>query len=842
MLKQDILKATETEIFLTLDSSKNGLDEAEVVSRLLKYGQNRLAAHKISPFRVLLSQFQSSLIYILIVAAVISFAIKDFPDGVIILVILFVNTLIGFLQQYKSEKIIEKLSSFISSQTRVKRGGKMTLVGESEIVPGDIITVMEGDISPADIRLFEAINLLINESELTGESVPISKQVKKDGKTDTDCLVFAGSIIEKGKGIGIVYATGNNSELGIIATLSTQTQRVTQYEKSIQSFSSVLIKIVTIGLAVIFIIKIILPGGLSHFSELLIFILAMAVAVVPELLPTITTISLSSGALKLAKKNVVVKRLSSIEDLGNVDLLCTDKTGTITENKMVINAINSKNPQLFQQLAYATVVILKTRKRRTQSSYDSAFINYIPSEIKVEAKYLTIMKELPFDPEERRRRVVLQDSETKKAYLVVIGAPETLLNITHDNNTSTYLNDIAAAEKNGLHHLALAYTEIEYSPEFDILKNEPKVTFLGYVSMLDPLRASSKVTIEQAQKLGIAVKILTGDSKDVAGYIGRQINLVKDEEKVYTGDELETLPRPDYELAVKNCNVFARVSPVQKFNIIKALKETYIVAYQGDGINDAPALKLADVAIAVNTATDIAKENADIVLLNKSLEVIINGITYGRALFININKYIKHTMVSNFGNFLALSILYLVSTNLPLLPIQVLLITVISDLPLITIYNDTVETNEVNRPEKHNLKDMFILTLILGIPAAFFELGYFLMIRLGQPKVVETSLYVFITFIGLVVFYSIRIKTNFWKAKPSTKIINLSFSLAFVFSFIIIYIPVFQRWFSFVALPFPAVLLLLGLTVIYFLITDFIKVLYYKYENKIFPNSILVKA
>jgi len=284
--------------------------------------------------------------------------------------------------------------------------------------------------------------------------------------------------------------------------------------------------------------------------------------------------------------------------------------------------------------------------------------------------------------------------------------------------------------------------------------------------------------------------------------------------------------------AVQHCNVFARVSPTQKFNIIKTLQQTYVVAYQGDGINDAPSLKLADVAIAVNTATDIAKEDADIVLLNKSLEVIISGVSYGRSLFININKYIKHTMISNFGNFIALSLLYLISADLPLLPIQVLLTTVISDIPLVTIYADTVETEEVTKPEKHNVKSLLNLALILGIPAALFEILYFFMIRDQSVRIVETGLYVFITFIGLIVFYAIRAKGFFWKAKRSPILINISFAFAFLFSFIIIYIPVFQRWFAFTGLSFNAVLLIISLTVVYFLVTDIIKVQYYRYAEK----------
>lgn len=829
MLKQDVLSMHETELLSALQTSAGGLTHEEAAKRLLQFGENHLKEEKVRPLKILLAQFKSSLIYMLIAASIISYSIKDYSDGTIILVILAINAVIGFLQQYKSEKIVEKLSGLIRSRVKVLRDGEMILIDESQLVPGDIITIVEGDIAPADVRLFDATALQVNESQLTGESVPVGKLVQADGACTPDALVFAGSVIEKGKCTGVVYATGADTELGVIATISVNTQKKTQYEKSIRSFSSLLIRIVLIGLLPVFLIKLLLPGGIAHFSELLIFILAMAVAVVPEPLPAITTISLSSGALKLSKKHVVVKRLSSIEDLGNVDLLCTDKTGTITENRMVIKEIVSPDKLLYEQLAYACIIVLKSRKRRTQSSYDDAFINYVSQDVKDTAKRLVILKEIPFDPEARRRRVILQDSESGACYLVVIGAPDVLIRISNDPKAQTYMNDIADAERNGLHHLALAYKKIAFSQDFDIIGNENDIIFLGYASMYDPLRKSAKITIEQAQKLGIGIKILSGDSKEVAQYVGKQIGLIKEGGTVFTGDELALLPPGDYLKAVQTCNIFARVSPTQKFNIIKALQQTNVVAYQGDGINDAPSLKLADVAVAVNSATDIAKEDADIVLLNKSLGVIVSGIIYGRNLFININKYIKHTMVSNFGNFIALSILYLVSTDLPLLPIQVLLTTVIADVPLVTIYADTVEAEEVTKPEKHDVKNLLKLALFLGIPAALFELLYFCLVRHLPLKEVETSLYVFITFIGLIVFYSIRVKKPFWKAKPSPWLINISFILAFFLSFIIIYIPLFQRWFSFAGLSLNSVLIILGLTAAYFLITDIAKVFFYRY-------------
>ncbi len=837
MLKKDALADNLDELAAKLASSRNGLAQKEAEKRFVERGPNVIERKEVSRIDVFGRQFRGALIYLLIVASAICYAIRDYTDGTVVLIILAINTFLGFFQEYRSEKIIEKLSRFISRQARIKRDGQFVLLDNSRIVPGDVIMVREGDIVPADIRLISAEDLQINESQLTGESVPVVKRVSEAGNAKPENLIFAGSIVEKGEGIGIVYATGNNTELGSIAALSVETKKETQYGKSLALFSSFLMRMTLLGLTFIFIFKLILNRSLSNVADLLLFIIAMAVAIVPEALPVIATVTLSSGALKLAKRRVVVRRLSSMEDFGNVSLLCTDKTGTLTENKMTVRKITATDAELFQKFAYASITPWKNRKRRMQNSYDDAFLRYVPERVVHEAQDLRIVEELPFDPDARRSRVVLENAKTKKRYLVSIGAPEVLIGISaHARSGSRdkrkYLRDLATEGREGLHHLAIAYKEIAYTEGFDILKNERNLVFLGYVSFVDPLRPSAKETIRLAEKLGVDIKVLTGDSREVAEYVGKQVGLVENGGKVYLGDELDAMSRAEFKTAVLGSNVFARVSPMQKYNIIKLLKETHVVAYQGDGINDAPSLKLADVAIAVNSATDIAKDSADIVLLDKSLEVVVNGIRYGRSIFVNINKYIKYTMVSNFGNFIALAVLYLMSSAPPLLPIQVLLTTVITDVPLITVSSDAVETAEVIRPQRHNIRELLLISLILGMPTALFEIFYFIMIRSQPEKTVATSLYVFFTFLALIIFYAVRNKQNFWNAAPPSRLMNISFILAFIFSAAIIYLPTFEQWFSFVPLGVTAMSAIIVLMVFYLFAADFIKVWYYKAEAK----------
>lgn len=823
LTKKEAITLQGDELFKKLESSPNGLSAAEASHRLALGGPNRLSESKVGALSILGRQLKSSLIYLLAIACGIAFWLHDYSDGTIISVILFLNTGLGFFQEYRSERIVEKLSKFIQKEVLVKRNGEVCVKEEFEVVPGDVMMVKEGDIVVADLRLISADDVEVNESQLTGESQPVVKNATKDA------LLFSGSVVEKGQGVGMVYATGDNAELGAIASLSEHTQKETQYERSLQALSSLLMRFVMAGLAFVFILKFFIAGGFADITEPLLFIIAMAVASVPEVLPVIATVSLSMGALRLARKHVVVKHLPSVEDLGNVTLLCTDKTGTITENKMTISEVVSDDKDLLLEFACGCSVSGRGKHTKHPNPYDEAFINFSSDEIKAKCKRFTIVKELPFDPSARRSRTILFDGSQNKYYLISLGSAETLLSdVSIHPKSEEYRVMLREDGTQGIRDFGIAYKEVAYSDTFDIEKNENNLIFLGYAKLLDPLRPEAARAIEKAKKLGVAIKILTGDSKEVAEYAGKKVGLIGDGQNVYIGDELERMSEEEFKTAVNTHNVFARVSPSQKYHIIEVLKENNVVAYQGDGINDAPSLKLADVSIAVNHATDIAKENADIVLLRKNLEVVIDGIMYGRAIFMNINKYIKYTMVSNFGNLIALSVLYLVSQGLPLLAIQVLLISVITDIPLISISTDTVEGMDVIRPEKHNVKELLFVSLILGIPTAVFELAYFFSIRGGAQALIQTSMYVFLMVIGLIVFYSVRNKRSAWNAKAPSVVINGLFGLALIVSIAVIYIPQLRILFAFVPLPLASILTLMGWAAVYFVVIDIIKATYYK--------------
>lgn len=808
-----------------LQASTDGLTSAEASRRLAVYGHNSLhAASRTSALKLLSKQFKNSLIYLLLFACVVSFLLKDLNDGLVIAVILIINTGLGFYQEFKSEKAIEKLQKLVGKEVLVKRDNKELQINERLIVPGDVIILREGDIVPADARLFIVNDFSVNESQLTGESIAVVKSIHS-----SDALVFAGSVVEQGEAKAIVYATASHTELGKIAHLSVSTSRETQYERSLTSFSGFLIKMTVLMLVLVFVCKLIITHDVSHISSLALFMVALAIAVVPEAMPVIATVTLSSGALKLAKQHVIAKTLSAVEDLGNINILCSDKTGTLTENKQTVKKLIAEDPDLFQRLAMASLESVDDKRKRHQGSFDRALLAFIPAAIQHETAGYTRLEELPFDPKARRRRVVFQDAT--KTYLVEVGSAETLLALTKFAKIREYMDIISEDGKFGLRHLGIAYKEVQYTSDvdFDILDHEENLKFVGLVSLEDPLRPSAKHTIALANRLGVVIKILSGDSREVTQYVATEVGLIDNTQKVYIGDEIDKMS--DLKLAeiVEKNNAFGRLNPEQKYRIINVLKLSgNVVGYQGDGINDAPSLKLADVAIAVNNATDVCRDSADILLLHSDLGVIINGIKYGRGIFANINKYIRYTMIGNFGNFFALSALYLLSADLPLLTTQLLLTNLLGDVPLVAISTDNVEEESLSQPSKYNMHSLIFLSAVLGTYTALFELVFFAVVKNRPLPVAQTSLYLYLTVIGFVVILSVRNRVHFWNAKRLSNALIASFGGVALITFAVVYFKPTQTLFSFAPLSLRMLGLVLLMTGSYFVFLDVIKVWFYR--------------
>jgi Mg2+-importing ATPase len=800
---------------------REGLTTVEAERRLLQYGPNLVGKrHKLSATRLLLKQFQSALIYLLIIAAALSFFLRDYYDGAVILLILVLNTGLGFLQEYKSGKAVEKLQGLLSRTSLAVRDGRQSLVDERNLVPGDVVILKEGDIAPADLRLTQSEHISTDESQLTGESAAVAKAV--------GAMIYAGSTIATGEGRGTIVATGLKTELGKIAHLSSETKKVTQYQRSLTAFSTFLMKMSLFSLALVFLLKIATDGGLQNLTGLALFIVALSITVVPEALPVIATVTLSNGAMKLAQRHVIAKTLSAVEDLGDINILCTDKTGTLTENKQTIKRLTSSDDELFQLLASASIDSAPHKGRRVAADpFEDAFRRFVPAELQERANAWVHLDEYPFDPTARRQRLVLSDGH--KTYLVSVGSVDTLLTLSTSNRKARYIEQIKQDEADGLRHLGVAYKEITYTKDFDILSHEHGLSFLGFVTLEDPLRPTTKHTITLAEQLGVTIKILSGDSVAVTSYVAREVGLLAPGAKVYSGDELDKLSDDEVSVIVAANSAFARLDPEQKYRIIKLLKRAgNVVGYQGDGINDAPALKLADVSIAVNTATDVAKENADILLLRSDLSVIVGGIKYGRTIFTNINKYIRYTMISNFGNFFALSTLYLLALSLPILVIQLLLTGLLTDIPLLAISTDNVRPDELARPSKNDTHGLMFISIVLGSVTALFEIMFYSTTRTQSTALAQTSLYLFLTVSALVVIFSVRNRGHFWRAPRFSMPLLLSFLAILATAVAMLYWNVTQRLFSFTPLPTTTLLVVLGMSLLYIVVLDVVKVWFYK--------------
>ena len=790
-----------------------GLTTAEAQKRGEIFGKNVLPQAHLSTLRVLALQFANPLIYLLILAAAISFLLSNPIDALTILIILLANALLGFVQEFRSEHYIEKLREMIKKNVLVRRDAKEKFVLEEDVVPGDILLLREGDVVCADgvVKFSEAA--IVDESLLTGESVPV---IKKEGEE-----IFAGTTIVRGYIEAEIATTGQKTKLGKIASLGVTIRKKSEYEKAVGKLSTFLLRITAVVLLLVLGGNLLLRGlTMDTLITVFLFVLALSIGIVPEALPVISTLTLSRGALILARHSVIAKRLSAVEDLGNIEILCTDKTGTITQNALRVTEINSPLPK--KLLVYANFCL------EGQDNIDRAIRAKITTEAMSEIKDIKPVAYLPFDPGLRRRWALVE--EKGKRILIVLGSPEEVLSLSRDGKSqkSNLLSQIKVRETLGVRHIVLAYKEV--GPKFSFRESfdDKNLTYLGSFGFVDPLRETAAQTINQARKLGVQVKIITGDSLEVARNIAQSINLGtgKDEE-YFAGPDLLKLDESQFARACETGVVFARVTPEQKFQIIQSLKQKYVVGFQGDGINDALGLKAASVGIAVNNAADIAREAADIILMTYDLKVVIEGIESGRKIFFNIDKYVKHTMVSNWGNFFAVAAVSFFTTTLPLLPIQILLTGLLSDLPLLAVAFDNVDSSDLHRPARYHYKDVVLLPLLLGGFTMLVNLAFFYLFRNLSPALFRTFWFVLITVMDLVVIFSVRrIGPMTTGAHPSRTL--LFGILATVAATIILPESPLGTAFHLVNLSPNYLLIIIAVTILYLSGLDFLKVNYYR--------------
>ena len=822
------------EVFRELKTSENGLSEGEAANLLKTHGFNEIKAKEVRLIDIFLRQFKSPFFYLLFIAAIIALLIGELVDSLVVMLFIVVNVALGFFQEFRAEKAVALLKKYLPAKVRVLREGVEKIIEKKFLVLGDIVLLEPGNIVPADMRILKVQNFLIDESVLTGESVPVSKISQPLPKETTEVfeaknIVFAGTSVVSGKGEGVTIGTGKETVFGEITKIISGITRESSYEKELIDFSKIIMKIVVSTIIVLFLINVFLRGT-TNFFTFLFFCIALIVSILPEALPVVVTFTLSRGALKMAKEKVVVKRLSAVENLGDIEVLCIDKTGTITENKLSLENVNSSDKEKCLLFGLLSSAYTKEQIKSTFNPFDLALFKKASPEIHQNINSFEQIAELPFDNFRLRASVLLKD-KGEKLFLIAKGAPESIFKISSkvygDIDRIKIENEIKEEGKKGKRVLAVAFKTFDKSSYSET--DEKDLIFLGYFSFTDPIKKTAKSAIDLSRKLGLKIKILSGDSKEVSGAVAKEIDLIDNPEKVILGADLDALSKEDFENICEEFSVFARVSPGTKLKIIQALQKKYGVGFLGEGINDAPALKTANVAIAVEGATDIAKEVSDVILLKKDLRVIVDGIKNGRDIFSNINKYIKCALASNFGNFYSIAVISLFITFLPMLPVQILLGNLLSDFPLIAVATDSIDAEELKRPKLYQLNKVLLLIILLAMVSTIFDFIFFGIFYKSQPAVIQTLWFIESILTEILLIFAIRTRHAFFKAKkPSSPLMMLAL-LDAVFIVSLPFSNFGHELFHFVSPPIFSLLIVLFLVGSYFILSEAVKLFYFRH-------------
>ena len=722
-----------------LQSNLNGLTERKAHLRQAKYGFNEITKKKRKFWLIrLLSNIKNPLVLLLITLGVISYLTQDMRSTIVIFVMVVLGVVLRFVQETRADQAADKLEAMVTNTATVVRDGREWEVALKRIVPGDIIKLSAGDMIPADVRVLSAKDLFLNQAALTGESFPIEKncissETAIKNPLELTNICFFGSNVVSGSGVAIVVNTGDKTFFASLAA-SIMTQRaLTSFDKGINKVTWLMIKFIAVMVPLVFIIN----GLTKHnWGEAFLFALAVAVGLTPEMLPMIVTVNLSKGALVMARKKTIVKRLNSIQNFGAMNILCTDKTGTITEGRIVLEKhVDARGEPSEKVLNYG--YLNSYHHTGLKNLLDDAILDHedLEERLKMKEKYRKI-DEIPFDFVRRRMSVVVED-ETGANILICKGAvPEVMeqcSNVEINNEAIPILPEHIEKCKeitNGLNAegfrvIALAYKKVPGgSHQLYSVKDETNLVLLGFLSFFDPPKATASEALKQLCDLNVDVKILTGDNEVVTSYICKKVGIsVKN---ILSGSQIEAMNDAELADSVMATSVFARLLPTHKERIIHALQNKgNVTGFLGDGINDAPALKAADVGISVDSAVDIAKESSDIILLETSLLILAHGVQEGRRVFGNIIKYIKMAASSNFGNMFSVVGASAFLPFLPMLPIQVLINNLLYDFSQTTIPTDKVDSDWLAKPRKWEVSQMRRFILLIGPISSIFDYATF---------------------------------------------------------------------------------------------------------------------
>ena len=841
----------EEEIFKSLNSSINGLDSKEAKKRLSNYGQNIILSKKKKPWILrFLKQFNDTMIIILLVVALLLyfygyFYSHEYTDTIVILFVVFINAIVGFIQEEKATLILRDLKKYETSTCKVKRNDKIIVINTKELVPGDIIYLESGETVPADIRILSCENLKVDESALTGESVPVQKSsdALKENLIiqEQKNMLFLGTNITNGKCTGIVVSTGKNSELGKIAVSLNEIDRIeTPLQLKIKELSKKITLIVFIILIFIFILALI---NKYTILEIIMLCSSLAVAAIPEGLPTVITITLSVGISNLAKKKTVVKQMQAVETLGAIDIICSDKTGTITQNKMSVNEEYILDENMLNYICALCNDGLIYKDKYVGDPTETCLYDYLYNKkldpLKIRKKCERIL-DIPFDSE--RKMFTTLNKIDNDIYILCKGSMDSLIekvNLTKSEKKNV-LDKVKTLSKDALRTLGFAYKKINYIPKDikELEKEENNLSFAGILGMIDPPRESVKKSVELCKNAGIRPIMITGDSIDTATAIAKNVGIIDNDNEAMLGSELDKYNDKELKDIVKKYSVFARVNPSHKERIVFALQNSgKIVAMTGDGVNDAPAIKDAHVGVGMGiTGTDVTKSASDIVLMDDSFSTIVVAVEEGRRIYNNIRNNIVFSLSSNFAEIFTIVIGLLTKTTI-LLPIYILFIDLVTDsIPSICLSFEKSEDGIMNKKPRGINKPLFtsfIKSCIVSsaiIETIFVVITYFISLKIyGQETAMSLAL---LSMVVQEIVYSVscrNLKQSVIKQGLfSNKTMNYGLLLILLIEFIVFVTPL-GKLISITSIDFALILVVFLINLMSIFIYELIKPLLVRY-------------
>ena len=805
----------------------------EAERRLDQFGANSLAANEAAgALRLLLRQYESPLVLILVFGAVISLVAQQWLDAVIILLIVLGSTVLGFVQEYRASDAIRRLRETLALKVMALRDGRPTSIDFKSVVPGDVILLSAGNLVPADGIVLEARDFLVSQSALTGESFPVEKT---PGPTPRDAplqqrvnAVFLGTSVRSGSARMLVVRTGKTTEVGRIAGGLSHSAGETDFERGIHRFGYLLTRIMTIIVLFVLTVNLLFQRPLI---DSLLFAVALAVGLTPELLPAIVSITLSAGARQMAKRGVIVRRLEAIENLGSADVLCTDKTGTLTKGVVELSAAVDSDGSPSDRV-FACALTNSRLETGIDNPLDAAIVAAAATKLPVATDPQKI-DEIPYDFVRKRMTIVIADGEGSEPHLIITkGAFDTVIACCDRFAAGAGTQPLDAVRRERLREyyqakgdegyrvLGLATKRTAAKPRYD-RHDETGMVFEGFLLFFDPLKEGIETTVRELEGLGIAIKIVTGDNRHVAAHVAAAVGL--DASRILTGQQLNEMHEEALWHLAETTDVFVELDPQQKERIVRALQHRgHAVAYLGDGINDAPALHAADVGVSVDQAVDVARETADIVLLECDLGVLRDGIVDGRRTFVNTLKYVSITTSANFGNMISMAVATLFVPFLPLLAKQILLNNFLSDIPSVALSTDNVDPGAVDRARHWDIKEIQLFMLVFGLISTAFDLATFALLlgyfQAGEA-LFQTTWFVVSVLTELAVVLVLRTHLPCWQSRPSRLLVVSTFAIAAV-AIGLPYLGSAAWVFGLVPLPLPLLGSGIAIVVLYVLATE----------------------